>query len=221
MELAMPAALTAGQTGVTDPIHYYMRPGIVGWMFRRRIAMGLEMIPPLPAQAAALEVGYGSGLVLYNLASRVSDLHGLDLDADPDIVQTRLRPLGVNAKLVRGSVLDMAEFYADATFDLVVCFSTMEHIADPLRALREMLRVLKPGGVLLIGMPAVNRFMEFAFQAIGFRGIEDHHITTPGQVWRLLRTLAGGIPPARRSLPGGVPLAAGLYHTFRLHKGAA
>ena len=46
MTLTLPPAL-AVTTGVTDPIRYYTRPGI-GWVFRRRIEMGLEMIPPMP-----------------------------------------------------------------------------------------------------------------------------------------------------------------------------
>jgi hypothetical protein len=60
--------------------------------------------------------------------------------------------------------------------------------------------------------------MEYAFQAIGFRGIEDHHITPPSQVWRLIESQPAGWLAARRSLPSGVPFAMALYHTFRLQK---
>jgi ubiquinone/menaquinone biosynthesis C-methylase UbiE len=134
MTLALPPALADVTTGETDPIRYYKRPGI-GWVFRRRIEMGLEMIPVLGAQARALEVGYGAGVVLYNLAPRLSELHGIDLDADPAAAGRRLRSLGVDARLVKGSVLDMRPVYADDYFDLVVCFSVMEHLAQPQRAL--------------------------------------------------------------------------------------
>src|SRR5947209_13980838 len=100
MTLAIPRALADVTTGVTDPIRYYTRPGI-GWIFRRRIEMGLDMIPPLPPGARALEVGYAAGIVLYNLAARVSELHGVDLDADPTPAEIRLRALGVEAQLVK------------------------------------------------------------------------------------------------------------------------
>jgi SAM-dependent methyltransferase len=215
MTLALPRALAGVTTGATDPIRYYTRPGI-GWVFRRRIEMGLDMIPPLPAGARALEVGYAAGVVLYNLAARVSELHGLDLDTDPAPAEQRLRALGVEAHLVKGSVLDMRPIYADAFFDLVVCFSVMEHIAQSQQVLAEMHRVLKPGGVAIIGMPAVNRFMEYAFQAIGFKGIEDHHITSPGQVWRLIRGQPDCWEARRRALPAAAPFGAALYHTFAL-----
>src|SRR5437588_12752901 len=130
MTLALPTALAGVTTGATDPIRYYTRPGI-GWLFRRRIEMGLEMIPPMPPGARALEVGYAAGVVLYNLAPRVSELHGLDLDTEPVPAEQRLRALGVQARLVKGSVLDMRDVYSDEFFDLVVCFSVMEHLAEP------------------------------------------------------------------------------------------
>src|SRR5215213_3905045 len=142
MSLVLPPALSNVTTGETDPIRFYSRPGI-GWLFRRRIAMGLEMIPPLPPGARALEVGYAAGVVLYNLAPKVSELHGIDLDAEPGPAQERLREIGIEAKLVKGSVLDMREFYPDEFFNLVVCFSVMEHIADSDGVLDEMARVLK------------------------------------------------------------------------------
>jgi 2-polyprenyl-3-methyl-5-hydroxy-6-metoxy-1,4-benzoquinol methylase len=176
------------------------------------------MIPPLPSNARGLEVGYAAGVVLSTLAPRVSELHGIDLDADPDTAAERLRRVGVNAQLVRGSVLDMRNLYPDGFFDLVVCFSVMEHLSDPARALDEMTRVLRPGGVAVLGMPAVNRFMEYAFLAIGFKGIEDHHITTPAAVWRLITSQPRRWKAARRSLPGAVPFGMALYHTFRLEK---
>lgn len=217
MQFVLPPALTAEKTGITDPIHYYRRPG-VGWLFRQRIAMGLDMIPPLPSDARALEVGYASGLVLFNLAAQVSELHGIDIDADPVGVSSRLAPLGVRPKLVRGSVLDMTTIYESGYFDLVVCFSVMEHIRDTQQALSEMTRVLKPGGSLLIGMPAVNRMMEIGFEAIGFRGIEDHHITTPSSVWRLVSGHPDCAGAERRSLPRYVPFGVALYHTFLVRK---
>jgi SAM-dependent methyltransferase len=63
-----------------------------------------------------------------------------------------------------------------------VCFSVFEHLHDYRRGLAEVARVLRPGGHFLLGMPAVNVMMEAGFRAIGFKGIEDHHVTTPASV---------------------------------------
>ncbi len=52
---------------------------------------------------------------------------------------------------VVGSATDIP--LSDATFDTVVCTEVLEHVADPLKALREMYRVLKPGGYLILSTP--------------------------------------------------------------------
>lgn len=217
LRLLIPPALAQASTGRTDPVRYYTRPGI-GRLFRRRIEMGLDFIWDCPPGSRLLEVGYGAGLVLFNLAALKSQLHGLDLDADPVAVTKRLEALGVTANLTKGSVLDMAAVYPDAYFDAALCFSVFEHLPDPSPALDELDRVVKPGGRIVIGMPAVNRFMEHAFQLIGFKGIEDHHITAPTVLMQLLEAQPERWMVSKRSLPGGLPPSVALYTTFLVQK---
>lgn len=45
--------------------------------------------------------------------------------------------------------------YADASFDLVVHSDTLEHVPDPLKALQECRRVLRPGGALCFTVPTI------------------------------------------------------------------
>jgi ubiquinone/menaquinone biosynthesis C-methylase UbiE len=182
--------------------------------------MGLEMIPQLKPDARILEIGYGSGVVLYNLSSSAASLSGLDLDADPDIIGAKLAAAGVAAHLVRGSVLDMRGVYDDGAFDLVVSFSMLEHIHAVEKALEEIGRVTAANGVILIGMPAVNRFMEVAFRAIGFKNIEDYHVTTPRRVRRILRAQPTRWITTERRLPACVPFGFAIYHTFLMRKTA-
>jgi len=68
--------------------------------------------------------------------------------------------------------------YETAEFDLVLSFSVFEHLHRYEHALSEVGRVLKPGGRFLLGIPAVNAMMELGFRIIGFKGIEDLHVTT-------------------------------------------
>jgi len=164
--------------GPTDPIAYYKRP-LIGRFFRERINLGLRMIADR-RYAKALEVGYGAGAVLLAIAASVDDLHGIDLDADPAPVQAWLASHGRAARLIQGSVYELP--YETAEFDLALSFSVFEHLHQYEQGLREVARVLKPGGRFLLGMPAVNTMMELGFRAIGFKGINDHHVTTPRAV---------------------------------------
>ncbi len=199
--------------GPTDPIAYYKRP-LVGMLFRRRINLGLRMLGER-RYTRALEVGYGAGAVLLALAPHVGELYGIDLDADPAPVQAHLRAAGRAARLVRGSVYELP--YPDGDFELVVRFSVFEHLHEYEQGLREVARVLGPDGRFLLGMPAVNRAMEWGFRAIGFKNIADHHVTTPRDVMRAFeRAGLRLVEEARLHLIPGAPL----YFDWLLEKKA-
>lgn len=200
------------QNGPTDPIAYYRAP-LVGWLFRERINMGLRLLPQQRFRHA-MEVGYGAGAVLLALSEVADELSGIDLDADPTPVHEMLASRAQCASLTQGSVYDLP--YASSTFDLVASFSVFEHLHEYERALREVHRVLTPGGLFLLGMPAVNKLMELGFRAIGFKGIDDHHVTTPKAVAASFAA-SGFRVRAARTL-GVSPLPVHLYFTWLLEK---
>jgi len=203
------------KNGPTDPIDYYRRP-LVGILFRERINRGLRLIPER-RYARALEVGYGAGAVQLALQGGIDELHGIDLDADPEVVTALLEQRGKRPELRKGSVYELP--YEDNFFDLCVCFSVLEHLHEYPKALSEVARVLRPGGYFLLGMPAVNRMMEVGFRAIGFKGIDHHHVTTPHDVERAFGTT--GFRVANKShldLPLRRPLGARLYYDWLLEK---
>jgi ubiquinone/menaquinone biosynthesis C-methylase UbiE len=200
------------KTGATDPIEYYRRP-LVGWLFRERINMGLRLLPERRFQRA-LEVGYGAGALLLALAPHAKEIHGIDLDADPDPVTRMLASRSYEAKLVRGSVYDLP--YEAEHFDLVYSFSVFEHLHEYERGLREVVRVLEPGGLFLLGMPSVNRMMEVGFRLIGFKGIDDHHVTTPRDVARTFERVGLRLLRSKQLDVPARPLR--LYYTWLLEK---
>ncbi len=203
------------RNGPTDPIEYYRRP-LVGWLFRERINLGLRLLPQRRYERA-LELGYGAGALQLALAGSVGELHGIDLDADPAVVARILGARGLTSHLVKGSIYEMP--YEDRSFNLIFCFSVFEHLHEYERALREVTRVLRPGGHFLLGMPSVNPTMEVGFRLIGFKGIDDHHVTTPAAVAR--KFAAAGLSVARTSfldMPLGRPLGLRLYHNWLLEK---
>jgi ubiquinone/menaquinone biosynthesis C-methylase UbiE len=97
--------------------------------------------------ATALEIGCGTGFFLLNLkqAGVLEEAHVSDLS--PGMVQAAIRNGTVLGFEVDGRVADAESIpYDDATFDLVVGHAVLHHIPDVELALREVLRVLKPGG---------------------------------------------------------------------------
>ncbi len=203
------------KTGPTDPIDYYRQP-VVGWIFRERINMGLRLLAERRYERA-LEVGYGAGAVLLTIPPHVSELHGIDLDAAPDPVHALLASRNLKAKLVKGSVYELP--YDAGLFDLVVSYSVFEHLREYTKALAEVSRTLTPGGHFLLGMPSVNRMMEFGFRLIGFKGIDDHHVTTPSEVARAFE--AAGLRQVRYEALDLPMRPIRLYHTWLLQKACA
>jgi ubiquinone/menaquinone biosynthesis C-methylase UbiE len=203
------------QNGPTDPIEYYKKP-LIGQLFRTRINRGLALLPEQRFDRV-LEVGFGAGAVQLALAAGSNELHGIDLDADPVLVTRLLNARGIATKLQRGNVYALP--YADCSFDLIVCFSVFEHLHDYPKALAEVQRVLAPSGLFLLGMPAVTKWMEFAFAAIGFKGIDDHHVTRPQDVAAALPS--AGFVEVKASfldLPLPAPLGLRMYYNLLLRK---
>lgn len=96
---------------------------------------------------AGCGLGYGTEILASAGASRVA---GIDIDAEAvSEAQQRLNGL---ARAIHGGDIRELEF-EDDSFDVVVCFETIEHLEEAERAFLEFRRVLRPGGLLLVSSP--------------------------------------------------------------------
>jgi ubiquinone/menaquinone biosynthesis C-methylase UbiE len=100
------------------------------------------------ARGRVLEVGVGSGLNLPLYTGAVREVIGVD-PSEPllDMARRRVSQAVVPIDLQRGSATDLP--LESESVDTVVMTWTLCSIPDPLAALREMRRVLKPGGSML------------------------------------------------------------------------
>lgn len=121
------------------------------WWFRGRAHLILCLLRSLkvPASASILDVGCSAGPLLRRLhAAGYTNVTGIDLSED---AIRRCHSVG----LANTEVMDATNpRYADQSFDLLIASDVLEHIADEVTALRNWLRILKPGGRLLVCVPA-------------------------------------------------------------------
>jgi ubiquinone/menaquinone biosynthesis C-methylase UbiE len=118
----------------------------------------LRMLPVAPTWSV-LDVGSGLGILPFELAANLPvQVHGTDINPDfishSDILRGRLiaRDFFAVGGATQFSVGDAYGLdIADESFDLVFVRELLQFLAEPVKAVGEVLRVLKPGGYLCIG----------------------------------------------------------------------
>jgi ubiquinone/menaquinone biosynthesis C-methylase UbiE len=99
-----------------------------------------------------LDVGSGDGFWTVRFARHCAKVTGLEPDEQMLALAHTLYQRS-NVEYVQGSAESIP--YPNSTFDKVVSVSCLEHFADPLQGLREIARVLKPGGRLAISVDSL------------------------------------------------------------------
>jgi SAM-dependent methyltransferase len=102
----------------------------------------------LDQSMSLLDVGCGPGTITADLARLVSQVTAIEPSADVLALASASADTPPNIRFETGDVHALA--YADDTFDVVHAHQVLQHLADPVQALREMRRVCKPGGIVAV-----------------------------------------------------------------------
>ncbi|MFI7146383.1 class I SAM-dependent methyltransferase [Nonomuraea sp. NPDC050022] len=135
---------------------------------------------PVGPGVRVLDLGCGGGRHAFEVLRRGADVVAFDMDqSELDSVAAMFVamdkagevPPGADGETVQGTALDMP--FEEGSFDRVIAAEVLEHIPDDMAAMREIFRVLKPGGTAAITVPS------FLPERICWALDEDYH-TAPG-----------------------------------------
>lgn len=104
-----------------------------------------HLLPHLAADAVVLDVGCGPATITADLADRVPAGRVVGVDRAVEVL-TEAPSQPANMTLTAGDVYSLD--FADDSFDVVHAHQVLQHLSDPVAALREMRRVCRPGGVV-------------------------------------------------------------------------
>lgn len=160
------------------------------------------LLAHLSAGDRLLDVGCGPGTITIDLASRVAPGPVIGIDMSEEVVAEAARAAAdagcVNVSFARGDayVIDAG----DGAFDVVHAHQVLQHLGDPIAALTEMRRVLRPGGLLAVRDSDYGAFVWAP---------DDHRLDRWMQLYHRLTERNGAQADAGRWLPAWVT-AAGL-----------
>ena len=145
------------RTGPVDHADWNYR-GVRGYIQRRRFHLALRLLAGR-CYARLLEIGYGSGVFLPELAAHCDQLFGVDIHPHVDAVADAVGRIATRPRLTTGSATELP--FDSQYFDAVVAVSTMEFVDDPAAACREIGRVLRPGGSFVVITPGHSALVDF------------------------------------------------------------
>ena len=133
-------------------------PGAYETLLRRLLSEeGLDVVGARPR---VLDCGVGTGALSRALARVLPTPFALDaIDISPRMLERTsrsLRATDLEVTLRQGDVRELP--YGDEVFDLAMTAHVLEHLVDPSVALKEMVRVLKPGGLLIACLTSRSAF---------------------------------------------------------------
>lgn len=131
--------------------HGYHESSILVHEWRTVANSAAYLIPHLKPNLKILDVGCGPGTITIDIATTyVPNGHVTGLEYSPEVVERArghaARRNVANVEFITGDAHALP--FADHTFDITHAHQVLQHIADPVLALKEMRRVTKPGGIV-------------------------------------------------------------------------
>lgn len=144
----------------------YAHPNaIINWLFWQRLRVVMNFIERHAPFEQVLDFGCGSGALLPFLSKYSNRVLGLDVDLFA--YQMMKRRLGFPANIEVRDAKQNPLTSLPASFDLITALDVLEHVDNLPATLRDLIRLLKPGGWLVISGPTENFFYKLGRRLAG------------------------------------------------------
>ena len=137
--------------------------------FSRLYHSRLSLIESLyPCKGNLLDIGCGAGFFLNIAKERGWNCHGLEIL--PEYIKYAKENFALEN--IRCESLDEPLTYDENTFDVVTLWDLIEHLRNPIKSLKQINRVMKPGGLLVIWTPNVKNAIVLKENWIGYKTLQ-------------------------------------------------
>ena len=129
----------------------------------------LNLIESLyPGKGDLLDIGCGAGFFLNSAKERGWNCHGLEIL--PEYIKYAKENFALEN--IRLESLDEPLTYDKNTFDVITLWDLIEHLRNPLKSLKQINRVMKPGGLLVMWTPNVKNAVLLKGNWVGYKNLQ-------------------------------------------------
>lgn len=126
-----------------------------------------ELLPENITGKTLVDIGAGTGWFSSRAHQREAEVYSLDIGLEL-LVEVRKK---VKTREIAGNTMDLP--FRDGSFEIVISSEVIEHTDGPEKAVYEMARILKPGGIMIVTCP--NRIWLWAVHLANFLKIRPFH----------------------------------------------
>lgn len=202
------------QTSAADPLKFYYIP-VVRAFYIARFADAVRLLGT--GVERLLDIGCGSGIFLPELSKHCGTLYANDYHDNLHRTAAMLESESIEASLVRTDARHLP--YASESMDAICSMSVLEHIRDLDAVTEEIYRVLRPGGIAVIGVPVTNLLTEVMLRVSYLTldaKLDDEHVSTHRDIIRAFRERFA--EESRLDIPRLFPEQLSMYTTLRFRK---
>lgn len=116
----------------------------------------MNKIQLIKKDAKILDVGAGIGKAMIEFERNGYDVYGIE--PSRSFYQFAIDKMNISKEKIKNEAIENSTF-EENQFDVITMFAVLEHLYDPARAVEQVLKWLKPGGLLFIEVPSSNWFI--------------------------------------------------------------